>query len=165
MCFFFYFTISTDINTRSCSSHQPICGRGGPSYFVQCNARSLNSRCYLRLADVLFVFIFHFENIKITREEKKNFLIVLNIFFHSDLRFQRNTACQLLKILRISCRCVYFFFVQLCNAMFRFIIIVVFQSLFLSIFRGLFSLRVIFLHNCVIIWIYSRRWENSLDFF
>lgn len=109
ICIFFYFTISTDINTRSCSSHQPICGRGGPSYFVQCNARSLNSRCYLRLADVLFVFIFHFENIKITRE-KKNVLIVLNIFFHSDLRFQRNTACQLLKILRISCRCVYFFF-------------------------------------------------------
>lgn len=56
-----------------------------------------------------FLFLYFILRILKLRERKKNFLIVLNIFFHSDLRFQRNTACQLLKILRISCRCVYFF--------------------------------------------------------
>lgn len=57
-----------------------------------------------------FLFLYFILRIlKLRERKKKNFLIVLNIFFHSDLRFQRNTACQLLKILRISCRCVYFF--------------------------------------------------------
>lgn len=38
---------------------------------VQCNTRSLNSRSYLRRADadVLFVFTFHFRNIKVTEQK------------------------------------------------------------------------------------------------
>lgn len=122
-------------------------------------------------------FTFHFLNIKITkrkerkRERKKKLFNRFGTSFWHTVSTQ--FCCQLLKMLLslslIFCRVLFLLSAQfLCLSL----LLLLYKKMLLlpfcfvlRIFRGSFSLRVIFLYNCVIIWIYSRAYREFIGFF